>query len=64
MKIIRWWKDELERLDVGVELGNAAAANGIMSRRPSFVLLATGSVPIADPAMRPGGIPFYGGELR
>ncbi|GGE01396.1 dimethylglycine catabolism protein DgcA [Aureimonas endophytica] len=59
-KILRWWEDELARLGVGLELGAPAEAGDILRRRPSVVLLATGSAPIADREIAFGGTPTYG----
>jgi hypothetical protein len=60
LKVIRWWADELERLEVRVELGRPAEPGDILDQRPSIVLLATGSTPIRDRATPLGGLPSFG----
>jgi 2,4-dienoyl-CoA reductase-like NADH-dependent reductase (Old Yellow Enzyme family) len=42
-KIIKWWRNELTRLDVTVQLGEEATAEDLIRRHPSVVLVATGS---------------------
>jgi dimethylamine/trimethylamine dehydrogenase len=40
---IDWWRRELERLGVRIELNHAATAGGIMARDPGAVIVATGA---------------------
>lgn len=42
-KIIKWWRNELNRLDVAVQLGEEATTEELIRRHPSVVLVATGS---------------------
>ena len=47
-QVIRWWGDELERLEVAMRLGEAADAATVAALQPAVTLLATGSTVTVD----------------
>ncbi|MBO0663971.1 NAD(P)-binding protein [Jiella sp. MQZ9-1] len=47
-KMIGWWEDELDRLDVDVVTGVEASMERVLSLDPAVVFLATGSTPLSD----------------
>ncbi|NKQ57701.1 FAD-dependent oxidoreductase [Amycolatopsis sp. K13G38] len=52
-RLLDWWRRELDRLDVRVELGISADLERIRAERADHVIVATGSVPLASPLHRP-----------
>lgn len=71
-KIIKWWRNELTRLDVAIELGQPATTEDLVRQHPSVVMVATGSVPLSrklatdDAGIRqfgPYDVPASGGHV-
>jgi hypothetical protein len=69
-QVIRWWGDELERLEVAMRLGEAADAATVAALQPAVTLLATGSTVTVDgqdrqplPAFGPYDAPAEGGHV-
>ena len=69
-QVIRWWGDELKRLEVAMRLGEAADAATVAVLQPAVTLLATGSTVTVDgqdrqplPAFGPYDAPAEGGHV-
>ncbi len=69
LKIIGWWEDELDRLNVEVRTGQEATVDGVLALQPSVTLLASGSTLLPDtnlagsgPLFGPYDVPASGGH--
>ncbi|MCE2565264.1 FAD-dependent oxidoreductase [Komagataeibacter sp. FNDCF1] len=60
LRVIEWWKRELDRLGVKVVTGQAADVANVTALDPAMVVLATGSQPYHDALPGADGLTRYG----